>query len=102
MRRYPSLGLAVCLTNSIGTHRHVVVAFITSRVAQDMLQTDVVLNNSHPEFKATGLHVTSTIRLHRLMTSTASLIQRELGVLSVSMQHEVTRKLSSLFEIRSK
>jgi mRNA interferase MazF len=93
---------AVCLTNSIGLHRHVILAFISSRIPQDLLQSDVVLDRGHPEFNVTGLHVTSTVRLHRLMTATTSLFQRELGVLSFSVQTEVARKLNRLFELRSK
>ena len=92
---------SVCLTNSIGPHRHVILAFISSRIPQDLLQSDVVLDQGHPEFGATGLHVTSTIRLHRLMTATTSLFRRELGVLSYSLQAEVARKLNHLFELRS-
>jgi PemK-like protein. len=90
---------AVCLTNPIGPHRHVVLAFITSRVPTDLLETDVVLGSNQVDFAATGLRVSSTLRLHRLMTVTTSLIQRELGDLSPTMQAEVAQKLRKLFEL---
>jgi mRNA interferase MazF len=45
----------------------------------------------------TGLKVTSTIRLHRLMTVTTSLIKRELGELPSAMQKKVIDKLTHLF-----
>jgi mRNA interferase MazF len=92
---------AVCLTNSISPYRHVILAFISSQVPHDLLETDVVLDSRRAGFAATGLHVSSTLRLHRLMTVTASLIQRELGMLSSSIQKEVNRKLRKLFELRS-
>ncbi len=90
---------AVCLTNPIGIHRHVVLAFITSRIPTDLLETDVVLDSSRTDFTTTGLRVSSTLRLHRLMTVTTSLIQRELGELSPLMQAEVAEKLRKLFEL---
>jgi mRNA interferase MazF len=34
---------AVWLTNPIGLHRHVAVAFLTSRIPTDLLETDIVL-----------------------------------------------------------
>jgi len=91
---------AVCLTEPLGPHRHVILAFITSRVPAEPLATDLVLDSSHPEFASTGLRVSSTLRLHRLMTSTTSLIRRELGQLSPDMQVEVDCRLQQLFGLR--
>jgi mRNA interferase MazF len=88
---------AICLTDPIGPHRHVVLAFITSRAQAELLDTDFVLDSTHPDFAATGLRVSSTLRLHRLMTATTLLIQRELGELSPTMQTEVTSKIRKLF-----
>jgi mRNA interferase MazF len=91
---------AVCLTNSISPHRHVVLVFISSRIPQDILDTDIVLDSKKAGFAQTGLHVTSTLRLHRLMTATTSLIQRELGVLPDSIQIEISQRHRKLFEMR--
>ena len=90
---------AVCLTNPIGPHRHIILAFITSQIPDDPLDTDLVFNSDHPDFAKTGLRVSSTLRLHRLMTVTISLINREIGKLSASMQKEVNSKLCKLLEI---
>ncbi len=89
---------AVCLTNPIGLHHHVVLAFITSRIPDEILETDIVVDSKRDDFSTTGLHVSSAIRLHRLMTVTTSLIQRELGNLSSQMEVEVSEKLPKLFE----
>jgi mRNA interferase MazF len=43
------------------------------------------------------LRVSSTLRLHRLMTVTTALIKRELGELSPKMRAEVVDKLRKLF-----
>ena len=80
---------AACLTNPIGVHHHVVLAFITSQIPEDITDTDIVLKTDRPDFPITGLHVASTIRLHRLLTVTASIIKRELGQLSTNMELEV-------------
>ena len=88
---------AVCLTDPIGTHRHVIMAFISSRTPADLLETDLMINSGQADFVMTGLRVTSTLRLHRLMTVTTTLIRRELGELSLRMQDEVANRLRRLF-----
>jgi mRNA interferase MazF len=88
---------AVCLTDPIGMHRHVVVAFISSRIPIDLLESDLVLDSSQADFAQTGLQVSSALRLHRLMTVTTELIRRELGELPPSMRNEVADKLHKLF-----
>ncbi|MFE1745503.1 type II toxin-antitoxin system PemK/MazF family toxin [Coleofasciculus sp. H7-2] len=87
---------AVCLTNPVGKHSHVVLAFITSLIPSDLLETDYVLNTSHPDFAASGLHKPSTIRLDHLMTVRKSLIERELGILSSDTQAQIAEKLCKL------
>lgn len=89
---------AVCLTDPIGTHRHVVLAFITSS-GTSKLPTDIVLDSGDTEFCSTGLRTTSTLQLHRLMTVTTSLIRRQLGTLSPGMQAKVTERLRTLFAL---
>ena len=90
---------AVCLTNPIGIYRHVVLAFITSRISSHPAKSDLVLDVQDADFSATGLRVSSALRLHRLMTVTMSIIQRELGKLSPRMQAEVDIKLRDLFDL---
>lgn len=90
---------AVCLTDPIGTHRHVILAFISSRVPTDLMETDFTLDSAQADFAATGLRVSSTLRLHRLMTVTTSFLQRELGELSPRMQEEVNNRLRKLFSL---
>lgn len=88
---------AVCLTDAVGPHRHVVLAFLTSQVPPDPLESDIVIDAATSWFAATGLKTTSTLRLHRLMTVTASLFRRELGSLPQPVQAEVAIRLRRLF-----
>lgn len=90
---------AVCLTNPVGPHSHVVLAFVTSRLSPTPLETDIVLDTSDADFGATGLRVPSMIQLHRLMTVSTSIIQRELGELPPSIQEVVAGKLRKLFSL---
>jgi mRNA interferase MazF len=87
---------ALCLTNPVGKHSHIILAFITSQIPTNLLETDIVLDSSHPDFTASGLHKPSTIRLDHLMTVRKSLIQRELGTLSSDIQDQIAQKLCKL------
>jgi mRNA interferase MazF len=79
---------AVCLTNPIGAHKHIVLAFISSRIPAAPMPTDLVIEVSDPDFAATQLRAASTIQVHRLMTVTTSVIQRKLGVISALSRHD--------------
>lgn len=91
---------AVCLTEPIGEHKHVVLAFITSRVPDKPLSTDLVFTESDRDFSATGLRVSSALQLHRMMTVATNIIVRELGSLPKPAQREVDAKLKLLFGIK--
>ena len=91
---------AVCLTEPISEHKHVVLAFITSRVPNKPLSTDIVFTESDKDFSATGLRVSSALQLHRMMTVATSVIVRELGQLLPPAQKEVDAKLKLLFGIK--
>jgi mRNA interferase MazF len=90
---------AVCLSNEIGPHQHVILGFITSRIPSVVLPTDLILDPADPDFALTGLRSASTLQVHRLMTAATSLIRRELGGLSLRMQSEVSVRLRSVFGI---
>jgi mRNA interferase MazF len=90
---------AVCLTEPVTSHRHIVLAFVTSRQPDEPLDTDIELDPQDPDFAQTGLNVRSTIRLHRLLTVTSTLIKREIGSLSPSHQARVAHAVRRLFAL---
>ena len=90
---------AVCLTDEIKPHNHIVLAFITSQVSAIAPATDFVIDKSDADFTTTGLKVSSTIRLHRLMTVTKSIVLRELGELSLAQRTEIENRLRKLFNL---
>jgi len=90
---------AVCLTEPIGPHQHLILAFVTSRIPASPLKTDLIIDANDADFAATGLRVSSTIQLHRLMTVTGALLRRELGALPPALRSQVQERLRELFEL---
>lgn len=90
---------AICLTEPMGRHRHVVLAFISSQAPAQPLESDVSLDPADADFAATGLHIPSTLRLHRLMTVSTSVIRRELGDLSPRILALISSRLRVLFSL---
>ena len=90
---------AVCLTDIMGIHRHVVIAFITSTVPTTLEPTDILLIPGTLDFARTGLRVQSALRLHRMVTVSTSLIRRQLGVILPGIQAQVKLCLQTLFAL---
>lgn len=90
---------AVCLTDEIQPYGHIVLAFITSRISANPSDTDFVIDATDADFAQTGLKVSSTIRLHRLMTISKNIIRRQFGKLSKNQQAEIENRLRKLFGI---
>jgi mRNA interferase MazF len=84
---------AACLTNPMGVRRHVLLAYITSHIPIPLQETNIKLDANHPDFVATGLHQSSVIRLHHIVTVSTVVIQRELGELPSDIQAQITEKL---------
>jgi mRNA interferase MazF len=90
---------AVCLTETIGWQRHVTLAFITSSIPLKLEQSDIFLDPAHPGFSGMGLRVASTLRLHRLITISSSIIRRQLGALPEEICNDVRDRLRRLFAL---
>lgn len=90
---------AICLTDEIHPFGHIVLAFITSRIFANTSDTDFVVEAKDANFVETGLKVSSTIRLHRLITISKTIIRRELGEMSKDKHKEVENRLRKLFKI---
>ena len=90
---------AVCLTEAVGVYRHMVLAFITSVAPAQLEPTDLLLDPAIADFARTGLRVRSVLRLHRLLTVPAKVIQRQLGDLTPNLQTEVQQRLRKLFGV---
>jgi mRNA interferase MazF len=87
---------AYCLTDPVGEHRQIIFALITSRIAEPLRTTDLVLDASHPGFVKSGLRKPSTLRLNHLITLRRSMIQRRLGELLLETHIQLVEKLAGL------
>ena len=91
---------AICLTSEIGKQNHVIIAFITSKIPDDQVESDLIIKKDSGNSSGTGLLVDSVIRLHKIVTIPSSLIKRKLGSINKVLEIEVERELKSLFKIK--
>ncbi len=90
---------ALCLTSETGKHDHVIIAFITSKVPDNLIDSDLLIETGTENSVGTGLIVSSVIRLHKIVTIPKNLIKRKLGTINKSLEHEMAIKIRQLFEI---
>ncbi len=90
---------ALCLTSEIGKLNHVIIAFISSKMPDDLIYSDVIIKKHSDYWKGTGLIVDSVIRLHKMVTIPKSLIRRKLGRINKDAERIVSDKIRQLFEI---
>jgi mRNA interferase MazF len=90
---------AYCLTNAIGDYNHIIFSLITSRIPTTLLDTDLIIDLTHPDFEISGLRQPSTIRLEHLVTLRQSMIRRELGALNLSTQHKIAEIIVNLIQL---
>jgi mRNA interferase MazF len=88
---------ALCLTDEISEHKHVIVAFITSKIPTDITDSDIIIKKGSENSTGTGLVVDSVIRLHKMVVIPAKLINRKLGEINQSIQFDVKSKIRKLF-----
>jgi len=70
------------------------MAFISSVITVPAAATDFVLSSSHPDFPKTGLRVSSTFKLFKLLCIDSSLALRKLGSLSPAILREIDPRLA--------
>lgn len=90
---------ALCLTAEIGKYNHVIIAFISSKIPEHQIDSDLIINQGSSDWEGTGLIVDSVIRLHKLVTIPKSLIKRKLGGINKSLRVEINLKLKKLFDV---
>ena len=88
----------LCLTSEIGEYNHIIIAFITSKIPDDLIESDLIIKKHSRNSSGTGLTVDSVIRLHKIVTIPKSLIKRKLGVINNSVEVEIKRKIGQLFD----
>ncbi len=74
-----------------------IFVFITSRESRTLY--DVRITSSDPSFKSTGLKVSSTMRVSKLMCLEQKLVRRRLGRADKRLQETVDSALASLLDL---
>lgn len=79
--------------------RDVVVAFISSKIPQKPAPPDIVIKESHPDFKTTGLKTSSVIKLDKVATISKDLVVGEIGEISPGLKREINRKIAKAYRL---
>ena len=90
---------AISLTSEIGKYEHIIIALISSKIPDDLNESDLVIKINTDDWIGTGLTVDSVIRLHKIVTIPKSLIKRRLGTINSRVKSELANKIKQLFEI---
>jgi mRNA interferase MazF len=80
---------ALCLTEQKGRYKQVIVAFISSNLKNETLNSDILVLKNSSKWTGTGLKVDSLIRLHKLTTVSSALFKRKLGEIYFELKEEV-------------
>jgi mRNA interferase MazF len=84
---------AVVVSRSDRTGEDVILAFISSVVSSQPLQTDLPIDPTIPENRASGLKVPSIVKCDKLATIRRRMILGELGALSSRAVHNLDQRL---------
>ena len=90
---------ALCLTSEIGKYKHIIITLISSKIPDDLINSDIVINKNTDNWVGTGLTVDSVIRLHKIVTIPKSLIKRKLGTITSRVKSELSINIKQLFDI---
>lgn len=84
---------ALVLANTPGRYADVLLALVSSRTYQAIPEFDEIIDPSDSDYEATGLKVRSVIRLARLATVEASVINARLGNISPERLQRLRERL---------
>jgi mRNA interferase MazF len=87
------------LTAPVGPVPEILVAYISSVIPTQPLDSDLILDPAVPEFRHTRLKTASALRLHKLATIHSTSLVRHLGALDSSTQATVAGKLKALLKL---
>ena len=90
---------AVVVSRSDRSGRDVMLAFITSHRGHPLSATDLLIEDTHPDFAGTGLKTKSVIKLNKLVTVESAILLGELGELSASLLQQIDAKLRHALEL---
>ncbi len=87
------------MTSKIGKYEHIIIALISSKIPDDLIDSDFVIKINTDDWIGTGLTADSVIRLHKIVTIPKSLIKRKLGEINRRIETDLSIKIKQLFDI---
>lgn len=91
---------ALCLSEPIGKFEHVIVAFISSKISDQLEESEFEIKPEEEEWQQTGLIVPSVLKLHKMVSLPQNLILRELGNFPKSKMESLEKGIKMIFKIR--
>lgn len=62
-----------------------------------MKPTDILIEETHPDFKITGLKTSSVIKLDKVATLLKSMVMGEIGEISPQIKKEINEKIMKAY-----
>ena len=90
---------ALCLSEPIGKFEHVIVAFISSKISDQLEESEFEIKPEEEEWQQTGLIVPSVLKLHKMVSLPQNLILRELGDFPDSKMEDIEKRIKMIFNI---
>ena len=84
-----------------GPHDDWLVSMISSQTRHKLPDFDEIVEEGDPEFSATGLKITSLIRISRLAVVSASVLQGSIGALSDLRLNQIQSRIANWIRGRS-
>ena len=91
---------ALCLSEPMGIFEHVIVAFISSKISNQLEETELEIKPTEVEWVQTGLIVPSVLKLQKMVSLPKNLILRELGIFPNNKMEDIEEKIKMIFRIR--
>ncbi len=85
---------ALVVASAPGRHADLLLSLISSRTYQAVPQFDEIIDPSDSDYAVTGLKVRSVVRLARLASVEASVINARLGTISSKRLRQIKKRLA--------
>jgi PemK-like, MazF-like toxin of type II toxin-antitoxin system len=81
-------------------HGNFQVAYITTKRPNDILRTDLVIDQDKPYFTKTGLMFTSYVRFSKIYTVSSETVESVIGEFPIRKNTEVEKILKIIFNLK--
>ena len=88
---------ALCLSEPIGKFEHIIVAFISSKVNDQLEETELEINPTDDQWQRSGLVTKSILKLHKMVALSKNIILRELGIFPQDKTYELENRIKGIF-----